>query len=175
VAGAAGLVASALAFLVVEQHPYRTAWQTRDVDTWAQALSLDVVMYSPILTKPFRGREAAIELFGVLFDELGEIRITDELTADDGETHAFFWNVQIGAKSIEGVDLLRRDERGEISEIRVLIRPLADIAVFAGAIGPALAAKRAPIRGPVARLMILPLRAILALADTISARLIQRR
>jgi hypothetical protein len=157
----------------VEEHPYRTAWQTRDVDTWAQALAGDVVMYSPILTRPFRGREAAIELFGVLFDELGEIRITDELT--DGETHAFFWNVQIGAKSIEGVDLLRRNERGEISEIRVLIRPLPDIAVFAGAIGPALAAKRAPIRGPVARLMILPLRAILTLADTLSTRLIQRR
>jgi hypothetical protein len=129
-------------------------------------------MYSPILTRPFQGREAAIELFGVLFDELGEMQITDELS--DGDTHAFFWRVRVAAKSIEGVDLLRRNERGEITEIRVLIRPLPDIAVFAGAIGPALAAKRAPIRGPVARLMILPLRAILTLADTISARLIQR-
>jgi hypothetical protein len=159
----------------MEEHPYRTAWRTRDVDTWARALSPDVVLYSPILMEPFRGREAAVELFGVLFDELGELRITDELTTDDGETHAFFWNVQIGAKSVEGTDLLRRDEQGKISEIRVLIRPLPDIAVFAGAIGPALAAKRAPIRGPVARLMILPLRVILTLADTISTRLIQRR
>jgi len=54
---------------------------------WAQALAGDVVMYSPILTRPFRGREDAIELFGVLFDELGEMQITDELS--DGDTHAF--------------------------------------------------------------------------------------
>jgi hypothetical protein len=154
-------------------HPYRTAWLTRDLDTWAQALAPDVVLHSPILRASFEGRADAIELFGVLFAELGEVQITDELS--DGDVHAFFWRVQIGAKSVEGVDLLRYNERGEISEIRVLIRPLPDIALFAGAIGPALAAKRAPIRGLVARLMILPLRAILTLADTISARLIQRR
>jgi SnoaL-like protein len=157
----------------MDVHPYRTAWQTRDIEAWAQSLAPDVVLHSPIVRQPFRGREAAIELFGVLFDELGEMCITDELV--DGETHAFFWTVQIGVKSVEGVDLLRCNERGEISEIRVLIRPLPDIALFAAAIGPALAAKRAPIRGLVARLMILPLRAILTLADTISARLIQRR
>jgi hypothetical protein len=166
-------VASALAFAAVDEHPYCTAWQTRDVHTWARALAPDVVMYSPILTRPFRGREAAIELFGVLFDELGEMQIIDELS--DGDTHAFFWRVRVAAKSIEGVDLLRRNEQGEITEIRVLIRPLPDIAVFAGAIGPALAAKRAPIRGPLARLMVLPLRVILTLADTLSSRLIQRR
>ncbi len=157
----------------MDVHPYRTAWQTRDLEAWAKSLAPDVVLHSPIVRRPFVGRADAIELFGVLFDELGELRITDELS--DGDVHAFFWRVQIGAKSIEGTDLLRCNERGEISEIRVLIRPLPDIAVFAGAIGPALAAKRAPIRGPVARLMILPLRAILTLADTISSRLIQQR
>jgi SnoaL-like domain len=156
----------------VDVHPYRTAWQTRDLDTWAKSLAPDVVLYSPIISTPFQGRDDAIELFGVLFNELGELQITDELS--DGDVHAFFWRVQIGAKRVEGTDLLRCNERGEISEIRVMIRPLPDIALFAGAIGPALAAKRAPIRGPVARLMILPLRAILTLADTISARLIQR-
>jgi hypothetical protein len=157
----------------MDVHPYRAAWLTRDLDTWAQALAPDVVLHSPILSAPFEGRADAIELFGVLFDELGEVQITDELS--DGDVHAFFWHVQIGAKSVEGVDLLRCNERGEISEIRVLIRPLPDIALFAAAIGPALAAKRTPIRGLLARLMILPLRAILTLADTISARLIQRR
>jgi hypothetical protein len=78
-------------------HPYRAAWQTRDVYTWGQELAPDVVLYSPILTTPFRGREAAIELFGVLFEKLGALEITDELV--DGDTHAFFWHVQVGSLS----------------------------------------------------------------------------
>jgi len=154
-------------------HPYRRAWQTRDATAWADALAPDVVVYSPILTTPFRGREAAVELFTILFERLGAMDITHEFA--DGDCHAFFWRVRCGAHSTEGVDLLRANEQGEISEIRVLIRPLPDIAVFAAAIGPPLAARRAPMRGPVARAMVLPLRVILAVADRLAARLVQPR
>lgn len=130
-------------------------------------------MYSPILRRPFTGREAAVELFGVLFNALGEVEITDELT--DGDTHVFFWRDEIGARTIEGVDLIRHDPAGKITEIKVMIRPLVDIATFAGAIGPQLAAKRGRLRGPLARALNAPVRSIFLLIDTIASRLTQRR
>jgi hypothetical protein len=163
----------ALPFRVMSEHPYRTAWRTRDLDAWSRDLAPDVVLYSPILTQPFQGRDAAVELFGVLFTALGGLEITHEFA--DGDSHAFFWRVQTGGRTVEGVDLLRSDETGKICEIRVLIRPLPDIATFAAAIGPPLAAKRGPIRGPLARAMISPLRAVLAISDWVAARLIQSR
>jgi hypothetical protein len=155
----------------VDAHPYRTAWQTRDLDTWADALAPDIVMHSPVLTQPFVGKAVAVELFGVLFDVFGSYEITHELS--DGSVHAFFWRSQVGTHSIEGADLIRHDEHGKVSEIRVLIRPLPDLATFASAIGQPLAAKRSTWRGTLAGLLTLPLRAILVIADVIAARLIR--
>ncbi len=67
----------------------------------------------------------------------------------------------------------RYDEQGKIAEIRVLIRPLVDIAVFASAIGPPLAARKSPIRGMLVRVLMLPLKGILTVTDTVASRLIK--
>jgi SnoaL-like protein len=157
----------------VDDHPFRTAWRTRDLDAWAGALADDVELYSPVIRTPFRGREAAIELYGVLFDALGEFEITDEFAG--GGSHAFFWRADAGGRRIEGADLLRYDRHGKIAEVRVLIRPLVGIATFAGAAGPPLAAKRGPIRATALRILTLPLIAILATVDAVASRLTLRR
>ena len=157
----------------MDVHPFRAAWRTRDLDAWADALAPDVELHSPVVKTPFRGREAATELYGVLFDALGDFDITAELAA--GDSHAFFWRADAGDRRIEGADLLRYDEHGKITEVRVLIRPLVDIAAFAAAVGPPLAAKRGRIRALLLRFLTLPLKAILAVADAVASRLVQRR
>jgi hypothetical protein len=154
-------------------HPFRAAWQTRDLDAWADVLATDVVLHSPIIKTPFRGRDAVSELFGVLFSSVGDFDIVEEFSAENA--HVFFWRADVGGRSVEGADLLRFDAAGKISEITVLIRPLIDIATFAAVIGPPLGAKRGGIRGPVLRLLTLPLAALLRLADAIASRLTQRR
>jgi hypothetical protein len=156
----------------MDAHPFRTAWQTRNLDDWAAALAPDVVLHSPILRAPFVGREVAVELYGVLFEVLGDVDITHELS--DGDSHAFFWRAQIGARSIEGTDLLRHDEHGKIAEVTVLLRPLVAIATFAAAVGPPLAAKQSPARGRLARVLTMPLRSLFVVIDALSTRLGQR-
>jgi SnoaL-like domain len=157
----------------VGDHPFRAAWLTRDLNALADNLAPEVVLHSPVITTPFRGREAAIELYGVLFEAFGEFDITDELAA--GETHAFFWRGDLDGRTIEGADLVRLDGEGRISEVRVLIRPLVDIGRFARAVGPPLAGRRGPIRAFVLRSLALPLGALLAVADFVASRLIVRR
>ena len=154
-------------------HPFRTAWRTRELDTWIEALAPEVVLHSPVVRTPFRGRAAARELFGVLFETIGELEILGEFTAADRA--AFFWRAEIGGRRIEGTDLLRYDADGKIAEITVLIRPLVDIAVFAAATGPPLAARRSAARGALTRLLTLPLRALLSVADTVASHLLRLR
>jgi hypothetical protein len=151
-------------------HPFRAAWRTRDLDAWIEALSPEIVLRSPAVRAPFRGRPAARELYGVLFETLGEVEITAEL-AGAGNTHAFFWQAEVAGRRIEGADLMRYDEQSRIAEIRVLIRPLVAIAVFVSAVGPPLAARRSPTRGRLARLLTLPLEGILTLVDVAGSRL----
>jgi hypothetical protein len=158
---------------VIDDHPFRVAWRTRELDAWIEALSPEVVLHSPVVSKPFRGRSAARELYGVLFETFGEFEITGEFAESDAR--AFFWRTDVGGRFIEGADLIRSDEQGKISEIWVLIRPLVDIAVFALAIGPPLAARRSPARGALVRLLTLPLKGILTVADAVASRLIELR
>ncbi len=151
-------------------HPFRAAWRTRDLDEWIEALSPEIVLRSPVVRKPFRGRSKARELYGVLFETFGEMKITSELAGKDN--HAFFWRAEVAGRWIEGADLLSYDGQGSITEIRVLIRPLVDIAVFASAVGPSLAARRSPARRAVVRLLTLPLKGILTIADVVASRLL---
>lgn len=159
-----------LSWGAMEDHPFKVAWRTRKLDAWIDALSPEVVLRSPVLSKPFHGRPAAKELYGVLFEAFDEFEITDELA--DGGAHAFFWRGSIGGRRIEGADLIRHDEHGEIAEIGVLIRPLADIAVFASAIGPPLVGGRSSARGALTWLLTFPLKGLLRVADAIACRLI---
>ena len=157
----------------MDSHPFRAAFETRDLNAWIGALAPDVVVHSPIIRAPFRGRKAVAELYAVLFSALGHLDLTDEFAA--GDSHAFFWRVDIDGRWIEGADVVRHDEHGQITEITALVRPLTDIAVFAAAVGPPLARKRGRLRVPLVRALMLPLQAILIVADAIATRFVQRR
>jgi hypothetical protein len=138
-----------------------------------QALSPEVLLRSPVLKKPFAGRDAARELFGVLFETFGPMQITAEF--GDEDSHAFFWRGELAGRYIQGVDLLRYDAEGKIAEVSVMIRPLVDFGLFASKIGPRLAARRSPGRGMLLRLLASPLRGILIAADLVASRLLGMR
>lgn len=157
----------------MDEHPFRTAWRTRDLDAWGEALAPNVVLNSPLIRSPFTGRDTAVELFDVLFDVFGNFEVTEEFVA--GESRSFFWQGEIGARTIEGVDLIRHDTDGKIAEITVSIRPLVSLAAFTAAIGPPLAGKRSRILALVARVVTLPLIGLLTIVDLTATRLAQRR
>ena len=154
-------------------HPYRRAWESRDLKGWEQALSPDVVIHSPLLTAPFVGRKVAVELFAVLFESLARFEITDELAA--GDTRAFFWRAESGGRPIEGADLIRLDGDGKVGEITVLIRPLVSLAAFGGAVGPPLAGQRGRLGGALVRVLNAPLTVLFSLVDRVASRLVVPR
>jgi hypothetical protein len=155
------------------EHPFRTAWRTRELDPWIQALSPEVLLRSPVLRRPFTGHDAARELFAVLFERFGPVQITSEL--GDETSRAFFWRGELAGRFIQGVDLLQYDADGRISEVAVLIRPLVDFGLFASTIGPPLAARRSPARGAILWLLAYPLKGILVAVDVVASRMLGLR
>jgi hypothetical protein len=133
----------------------------------------DVVLYSPVITDTFNGREAARELFGVLFEALESFEITHEFAGE--RTHAFFWSATGGGRGFEGCDLVFEDGTGKISEIRVQIRTLVGIARFASAVGPPLARSRGPVRAAVAALLNPTLQPLFAAIDSLATSLTNAR
>lgn len=151
-------------------HPFRALWLTRDLDRWTQALAPDVLLHSPVFSALFEGRDAAIELYSVLLDKLVGFEITHEFR--EGDFDVFFWHADIGrAGGIEGVDLIRSDEHGKVCDVKVMIRPLANIAIFADAVGPPLAAKRGRLRGLLVGLLSMPLVPLFIIVERVASRL----
>jgi hypothetical protein len=81
----------------------------------------------------------------------------------------------VGGRQIEGADFIRSNEAGQLTEIRVMIRPLTSIAAFASSTGPQLAAHRGPIRSVLVRIFNLPFRGLAIALDLIAPRLVLRR
>jgi hypothetical protein len=149
-----------------EDHPFRALWRGGDLDGWARAIDPGIVLRSPILSKPFQGRDSVIELYEVLLEVLSDLVITDEFT--DGDREAFCWRGDVRGRQIEGVDLLIWNEARQISEVRVFVRTMADIGHFASAVGPPLARRQSPLRGALLDALGRPLAWILAAVDRAS-------
>jgi hypothetical protein len=73
---------------------------------------------------------------------------------------------------VEGVDVIRYQTEGDIGEIRVLIRPLTAIGVFASVVGPAFAHRRSRFAGALAGLLSTPLGPLFGILDRIAPRLL---
>jgi hypothetical protein len=119
--------------------PLRAAFEARDHDALVEALSPDVVLWSPIFEVPFTGRDEVGDLFAVLMDELWPLTYLNEIP---GDPHVLHFTADVGGKRLEGVDLLRLDEDGRVTDITVFLRPFPAVAAFLSDTGPKLADKR---------------------------------
>jgi hypothetical protein len=154
-------------------HPFRALWESGDLEAWLDACEPDVVLHSPLITAPFRGRESGAELYGVLLETLDGFEIAGEWSA--GDSYVCIWHADVGGRRIEGADFIRSSSTGKIAEVTVLIRPLVNLAAFASAVGPPLAAKQGRIQAILVRLFNLPLKVVLTLTDIVAPRLVIRR
>ena len=157
--------------LTDDAHPFVTAWRTRDVHAWAAHFAPGIVLRSPIIESTFVGASTAAELFSALFESFDAFEVNEHFA--NGESHAFVWQGTLGRHTVEGVDLVRHNDDGEIAEITVYIRPLVGIATTATGFGPVLAARRGRTRRLLTRATTLPLRALFIAIDRIATRLIR--
>ncbi|MGI8754867.1 MAG: nuclear transport factor 2 family protein [Acidimicrobiales bacterium] len=153
-----------------DRRPYRAVWELRELDQWRQALAPDVVVWSPILRKPFEGADAACELFHALFGCIDRFEITEEVNAPNLDV--YWWRAHMRGRDVEGVDLLRLDSAGRVSEIRVFIRPLVGLGTFASATGPSVVRERGRVRVVAVRALNGGLRVLLNTTDAVASRIL---
>ncbi|MEU6560513.1 nuclear transport factor 2 family protein [Nocardia nova] len=146
------------------------AWRTHDIDRLIDAMAPDIVLHSPMLSAPFRGRRVARDLYTALFAKIEQLEILEQSKTAGTETIVF--RAQLGRRTIDGVDVIRYDPQGDIIEIRNFIRPLSAIGLFAGATGPGFARKRGRAAAVLTFLLTQPLRALFAVLDRVAPKLL---
>jgi limonene-1,2-epoxide hydrolase len=114
-------------------HPFRAAIEARDLDAAVALLSDDVVFLSPVVFKPYRGPSAARVLLEGVARVFEDFRYVREIGAADARDHALVFQARIGDKQIEGSDFLHANEKGQVAELMVMVRPLSGALALADA------------------------------------------
>jgi hypothetical protein len=112
---------------------FRAAVERLDMDAARELLAEDIVFHSPATFHPFVGRETVGRLLGIVAQTFEDFRYTDELETDGA--HALIFRASIAGREIEGLDLLRLDEDGQICDFTVMLRPISGLLPFAQAMG----------------------------------------
>jgi hypothetical protein len=117
---------------------FRTAVEAKDLAGITRALDPDIEFLSPVMVKPYRGRDAVGALLGVLLEVFEDFRYTDELVGAGGEAgpaQALVFRAAVLGKAVQGLDLLSFGEDGLVSGLTVMVRPLPAAMTLARAVG----------------------------------------
>lgn len=117
-------------------HPFRAAVEARDFDAAIELFADDATLDSPVAFKPFAGIEAVGVVLRAVSETFEDFRYTDEFANEPERTHALIFEARVGEKSVQGLDLLRMDADGRITNLTVMIRPLSGLIALAEAMSP---------------------------------------
>jgi hypothetical protein len=110
---------------------FRAAIESWDLDAAGELFHPEIVFHSPVTFHPYTGRDTVRRLLGEVAQVFENFRYTGE--AGGGELHALFFRADVGEREIQGLDLLRVGEDGQIVEFTVMLRPLSGLVPFAQA------------------------------------------
>lgn len=102
----------------------KTALESRDLDGAVALLAEDVVFRSPIVHKPYQGRDAVRALLDGVMHVFEDFRYERVIGATDAADHALVFTARIGERKLEGCDFLHENGDGLIDEFVVMVRPL---------------------------------------------------
>lgn len=123
---------------IAEPHPFRAAVEAKDPDAMEAALHPDVVFRSPVVYKPYAGREATMLLLRNVVEVFEDFRYVDELRGED--SLALVFEARVGDRELQGWDYLRLDADGLVREFTVMVRPLSGAMALAEAMAARLGA-----------------------------------
>jgi SnoaL-like domain len=104
------------------------ALQAGDPAAIAAALATDVTFHTPILTDDLHGRELALRFLGLAEETIDGLNYYDR--AGDDDLTILFWRSTIAERDVEGVTVVKLDDSGLVSDLTVLMRSWAVVAIF---------------------------------------------
>ena len=112
---------------------FKDAVLSGDEGAMSDALAEDVVFRSPAVFKPYEERQATMMVLRAVSHVFEDFRYVNRFSSEDGETLLF--SARVGDRELDGVDILRFDDEGRVSELTVMIRPLSGLNAVVEAMG----------------------------------------
>ncbi|MDR7015444.1 nuclear transport factor 2 family protein [Acinetobacter sp. 3657] len=113
--------------------------KTGDLSILNDLLSDDVVFRSPVAHKPYGGKQVVFFILSNVIQVFQDFTYHREFYTDDGESVVLEFSANVSGKSLKGIDMIRFDEQGKITDFEVMIRPMSGLAALAEQMGARLA------------------------------------
>jgi SnoaL-like domain len=108
---------------------FRAAAEAEDFSRGEELFAENVVFRSPVVFKPYEGREALAGLLGAVVQVFEDFRYVDQV--ETGDTAVLVFKARVGERELDGVDILRFDDDRRIVELMVMVRPMSGMNALA--------------------------------------------
>ena len=109
---------------------FRAAVEEGNLRDAGELFDEDARFRSPVLFKPYEGREQVMKVLEAAERVLGlggKFRYVHQLEDPDDRVAMLEFVTEVDGREVEGIDKLTFDERGRIIELKVLLRPASAV------------------------------------------------
>jgi hypothetical protein len=110
---------------------FRAAAESKDFSAIDELFAEDVAFRSPVVFKPYEGRDAVAMLLGAVVQVFEDFRYTDQVETGDAAALAF--SARVGDRELDGIDFLHFDADGRVNRMAVYVRPMSGVNALAEA------------------------------------------
>ena len=110
---------------------FRAAAEAKDFSAAQELFAEDVVFRSPVVFKPYEGRDALMVLLGAVVRVFEDFRYVEQV--ETGDAAVLMFEAKVGDRDVQGVDILRFDDQGLVGEMVVMVRPMSGMHALAEA------------------------------------------
>ena len=101
----------------------------------------DAVFRSPMANSAYKSAPALIMVLTTVIDVFENFQYHRELASDDGLNVVLEFSANVGDRQLKGIDLIRFNEDGQITEFEVMVRPMSGLQALGAAMGTRLGDK----------------------------------
>ena len=110
---------------------FRDAVERKDLSVARELFADDVSFRSPVVFKPYEGRDAVGVVLGAAVHVFEDFRYVEHV--EGGDAAVLMFEARVGDRDVQGVDILRFDGQDRIREMVVMVRPMSGLRALAEA------------------------------------------
>lgn len=110
---------------------FRAAAESKDFSQLEEIAAEDVTFRSPVVFKPYEGRQALTALLSAVVQVFEDFRYVEQV--ESGRSAVLVFKARVGERELDGVDVLSFDEQGRVVELMVMVRPMSGVQALAEA------------------------------------------
>jgi ketosteroid isomerase-like protein len=115
----------------VRSDAFRRAAEGKDFSAVDDLFTEDVSFRSPVVYKPYEGRDALRMVLSAVVEVFEGFRYTDQI--EQGDTAVLLFKAEVDGRELDGIDVLRFADDGLIRELMVMVRPMSGMHALAEA------------------------------------------